>query len=68
MPPPHEAAITCPKPSLEIYNAVKKEAGKTLKLELIERKKKVHDGLMAIAHEEVDDKQDDNKDKKDGSS
>ena len=50
--PPDEAAITCPKPTGNIYKMVKKEAGdrKSLKMELIERKKKVYEQLELIAY------------------
>ena len=52
MPPPKEAAITCPKPTGNIYKMVKKEARnrKSLKMELIERKKKVYEKLELIAY------------------
>ena len=45
--PPDETSITCPKPIGNIYKMVKKEAGdrKSLKMELIERKKKVYEQL-----------------------
>jgi len=50
--PPDESAITCPKPSGNIYKMVKREARdrKSLKMELIQRKKKVYEQLELIAY------------------
>ena len=50
--PPDEAAITCPKPTGNIYKMVKKEAvdRKSLKMEWMQRKKKVYEQLELVAY------------------
>ena len=52
--PPDEAKVTCPKPTPQIYHMVKKEAGdrKKLKVELIEKKRQLHEGLELIAYKD----------------
>ena len=52
--PPDEAKVTCPKPTPTIYDMVKKEAGdqKKLKIELIKKKKQLHEGLEVIAYQD----------------
>ena len=46
-----DRAITCPKPSQAVYDAVKNEGRdrKKLKLELIEKKRRLQDSIMQIA-------------------
>ena len=46
-----DRAITCPKPSQAVYDAVKTEGRdrKKLKLQLIEKKRRLQDSIMQIA-------------------